>query len=109
MLWHDLSPRPGARHCALRASLAVGLAVRCAMVRVRLLQGWCGMLAMLWVTASSSAAEKDPPMAFGEPVCAESIRPDYRTQVQAVLDKPTLRVFGPVETFRCKPNVYRWL
>jgi hypothetical protein len=39
----------------------------------------------------------------------DELSADQRARVKAVLDQPTLRSRGPVETFTCQPAVYDWL
>jgi hypothetical protein len=39
----------------------------------------------------------------------DELPPQARDKVQAVLEKPTLTVRGPVETFPCVPATYHWL
>jgi len=61
---------------------------------------------------ASPAAHPNPP---GKPAHASPSLPldqlpaEYQERVRALVDKPTLRTLGPVETFNCQPVQYFWL
>jgi hypothetical protein len=48
-----------------------------------------------------------PPASPG--ITLDSIPPAYRDRCKSLLDKPTLRVLGPSETFMAKAPTYIWL
>ncbi len=39
----------------------------------------------------------------------DTLAPDARMRVRAVVESPTLAAHGPLEIFTCKPDMYRWL
>jgi hypothetical protein len=43
------------------------------------------------------------------PVPLDELSPYLRERVRSVLDHPTLSSRGPLEAFRCRPNLYFWL
>jgi len=43
------------------------------------------------------------------PVPLEELPPPLRERVRVVLEHPTLSARGPLEAFRCRPNLYYWL
>jgi hypothetical protein len=51
--------------------------------------------------------ESSPPTAQGVPLA--HISDAVRSQVDAVLQKPTLTMRGPIEVFRAQPAFYHWL
>jgi hypothetical protein len=69
---------------------------------------------VIWAAALSSvpAFAQEPvttPSVAPAPVPLDELTPDWRARISAVLDQPTLRTRGRVETFTCQPAVYDWL
>jgi hypothetical protein len=59
--------------------------------------------------AASPWNEMSPAASIGSQVPIEQLPSGIRTSVQRVLDRPTLTVHGPIETFRGRPVLYQWL
>jgi hypothetical protein len=75
---------------------------------------WAAWVVCATWTISGSAAAQSPRDAVPAPVAAmpvplDDLTPADRARVRAVLDQPTLRSHGRVETFTCQPAVYDWL
>jgi hypothetical protein len=80
--------------------------------RVRL--GGLAILTCLIGAASSWAApagiETSPtPIAFAPLPPLDTLPEQFREQLRVVLKQPALHARGPVETFRCDPEMYFWL
>ncbi len=72
--------------------------------------GWAVWAVWLAGAPSPAQAPHDPaPAVAPTPVPLGELAPADRDRVGAVLDQPTLRSRGRVETFTCQPAVYDWL
>ncbi|HTU91969.1 MAG TPA: hypothetical protein VMF69_17940 [Gemmataceae bacterium] len=54
----------------------------------------------------SSIAQQD---FFAAPVPLDELPPPLRERVRSVIEHPTLSSRGPLEAFRCRPELYYWL
>lgn len=76
--------------------------------------GWA-VWAACWAGATASAqsprdASPLAPAAFvPAPVPLDELAPEIRARVSAVLEHPSFRTRGRLETFTCQPSVYYWL
>src|SRR5262245_45032797 len=70
---------------------------------------WLSILTWLALCGASGAAENSPPPGFFLLPGLDEVPEAYSRPMRAVLAKPTLRVHGPAETFRCDPALYQWL
>src|SRR4051812_13366205 len=80
------------------------------MSRRTVLAGWAVWAA--WVAGSPAVAQTPPMESAGvaaAPLPLEDLAPEARPRVRAVVEQPTLRARGRVETFTCQPAVYDWL
>lgn len=71
--------------------------------------GWAVWAA--WLTGGPATAQTpaEPATLSAAPLPLEDLAPEVRARVRAVLDQPTYRTRGRVETFTCQPSVYYWL
>lgn len=44
-----------------------------------------------------------------KPIPWEKLSPEHREAIAAIIQRPALNCYGPVETFLAKPNYYSWL
>jgi hypothetical protein len=73
---------------------------------------WAGWVVWAaWLSSTPALAQESAAAAVvaPSPLPLDELSPECRTKVSAVLDQPTLRTRGRVETFTCKPTVYDWL
>jgi hypothetical protein len=91
-----------------------------ALRQVRKGAGWLGLLLGSLVGAAGlaqarQAAADTQPHPSGKPAHAAPVLPldelpaAYQERVRSMVEKPTLRTLGPVETFNCQPVQYFWL
>jgi hypothetical protein len=88
------------------------------MTRHRFWLSWLSVTAgVLWATLSgptgtSSAQERETAVSTSPSTMPEELveqmPPAVRDRVRMVVEKPTLMVQGPLETFHCQPPLYFW-
>ena len=71
--------------------------------------GWVVWAAWLIGAPVVAQTTHDSAAVATEPVPLDDLSADDRARVNAVLEHPTLRSHGRVETFTCQPSVYDWL
>jgi hypothetical protein len=81
---------------------------------LRLHSAWLAILACLLGSGRSQAASDafaSAPQQFSFSTLPDlsTLPEEYRERLSVVLRKPSLHIRGPVETFRCNPEVYHWL
>lgn len=79
------------------------------MVGVRMRRGWLAVLACLAGVGMGRAEPAPRPPSFAPLPAVETLPEAYRDRLRVVLRKPAMHIRGPVETFRCDPEVYHWL
>jgi hypothetical protein len=81
------------------------------MIGLHVRPGWLGILACLVSLGKLGAAETrvPVPLNFSPLTSIEDVPEQYQSSMRSVLDSPTMRIRGPVETFLCEPHIYRWL
>ena len=74
---------------------------------------WAGCVVWAaWLTGRSAPARARRVIfaaIAAAPLPFDELSAEDRTRVRAVIDQPTLRSHGRVETFTCQPAVYYWL
>lgn len=70
---------------------------------------WLGILVTLASLGNLAAAETSVPLNFSPLTTLDNVPEEFQQSMQTVLDSPTMRIRGPVESFLCQPDVYRWL
>src|SRR5437870_2026144 len=83
--------------------------MRWRMKGVRMRRGWLAILACLTGVGAGRAEPAPKPLSFAPLPAVESLPELYRDRLRVVLRKPAMHIRGPVETFRCDPDVYHWL
>jgi hypothetical protein len=80
------------------------------MMRRRTVWAGCVVWAA-WLTGAPAPAQtpSDLPAFANKPLPLDDLAPEVRARLRAVIDQPTLRSYGRVETFTCQPTVYYWL
>src|SRR5262245_56905298 len=71
--------------------------------------GWVTWAAWLVCSPINAQSPTETPALAPAPIPLEDFPPDVRARVRAVLEHPTVRSAGRVETFTCQPAIYDWL
>jgi hypothetical protein len=71
--------------------------------------GWAVLAAWLPGIPAPAQAPRESPAIAPAAIPLDDLTPEARARVRAVLEHPTLRSHGRVETFTCQPSVYDWL
>jgi hypothetical protein len=80
------------------------------MIGLHVRPGWLGILTCLACLGKLGAVETSAvPLNFTPFTSLEGVPEDYHAPMRSVLDSPTMRIRGPVESFLCEPHIYRWL
>jgi hypothetical protein len=73
---------------------------------------WAGLAVWAaWLAGTPAPAQTphEPAPLATAPLPLDELPPAARARLSAVLDQPTLRSHGRVETFTCQPAAYEWL
>jgi hypothetical protein len=77
--------------------------------RRTVLAGWAIWAAALASLPARAQSPPESPAVAPAPLTLDDLSPENRARVRHVLEHPTLRSSGRVETFSCQPGVYDWL
>jgi hypothetical protein len=79
------------------------------MSRRKVWAGWAVWAALCIGAPAPAQSPREAPAVAPAPLPLDALPPEALARVRAVLDHPTLRSRGRVETFACQPAVYDWL
>jgi hypothetical protein len=71
--------------------------------------GWAVCMTCMTSVPAFAQSPHDPAAIAPSSVPLDDLTPNDRLHVRAVLEQPTLRSHGRVETFTCQPAIYDWL
>src|SRR5262245_46230411 len=77
-------------------------------MRLPLPPGLSLLAGILCAAAASRAHEAEAPLVIDLDRITQRMSEPVRRRVRPVLEKPTLHVRGPAESFTCQPALYHW-